>query len=94
MKDCSSRVCLICGKSYIKLGNHILQAHNLKQQEYYDIYLKKECDGVCKICGNSTNFIRLHEGYRQYCSKACMYVDSDRSKKIAQTCMKSQIIKY
>jgi hypothetical protein len=65
-------VCEECGrlcKSRSGLGNHISKNHNLK--EYYDKWLKEENEGLCKICGKSTEFISIQYQYKNCCSKEC-----------------------
>lgn len=66
--------CSICGKEYeVKYGSFSkhLKTHNLTQKEYYDKYLKKDEDGICKNCGKPTKFLSLLLGYRDCCSRAC-----------------------
>ena len=64
-KECKEKF-----ETSIKLNNHIIKVHGKK--EYYDKWLKKQNDGVCKICGNETEFYgRFDLGYRDCCSKEC-----------------------
>ena len=80
--------CDICGKEYSTLrsfSSHLRCAHSMKYKTYYDIYLKKPSDGICKICGKPTNFDRCQ--YRQYCSVKCMRNDKLIKNKIEQTCI-------
>jgi hypothetical protein len=65
--------CEICKKEFknIKsIANHI-KIHNLSSNEYYDIYLKKENEGICLICHNKTLFKNIINGYKKYCSIKC-----------------------
>ncbi len=77
-------LCLECKerfKTSIKLTNHIIKEHGLK--EYYDKYLKKEGEGICKICSHETQFYnRIDLGYRDCCSEECSnkYRFNNRSK--------------
>lgn len=53
---------------------HIRDEHDLSPKDYYDKYLKKEGEGVCKVCGKPCNFIKLSEGYFETCSRDCTKV--------------------
>jgi hypothetical protein len=69
--------CKICGESFEtakQLSWHI-KHHNLTNVTYYDTYLKREGEGICKCCGNPTKFISLNQGYNSRCSKKCQYAD-------------------
>lgn len=64
--------CLICHKNHKNqqsLSGHIRTIHKLTKKEYYDTYLKKENEGLCKLCGNETTFRGSH--YLTYCSNDC-----------------------
>jgi len=68
--------CLECRekfKTLTKLNNHIKKVHGKK--EYYDKWVKKENEELCKICKESTNFTdRIsgkYSGYEMCCSKEC-----------------------
>ncbi len=68
-------------KTSTKLNNHITKIHGLKY--YYDKWLKKEDEEICKICGKLTEFYnRIDLGYRKCCSKECAkkYQLNQRSK--------------
>lgn len=70
--------CKICDKEckgLQALSNHLglthkINTHELKQQ-YYDTYMKKENEGICQKCGNTTHFQSLNRGYTMYCCKSC-----------------------
>ena len=69
-------VCLECNERFetsIKFHNHIIKKHGIK--EYYDKFLKKENEGICKICGKETKFTGKlcgkFSGYMICCSKQC-----------------------
>ena len=65
--------CEICGKE-IAINNitqHLRKEHDLDQKEYYDKYLKKDGEGLCKNCGKPTKFIKLTKGYRDCCCAEC-----------------------
>ena len=67
--------CFICQEEFKSpngLGYHIKMTHKIKTQEYYDHYVKKDNEGICKYCKkNKTHFIGLIKGYRDHCSKSC-----------------------
>jgi hypothetical protein len=66
--------CLICLREFKNkksLSTHINSAHKLTSKQYYDEFIKKEGEGVCKVCGNSTTFRGLGKGYLQRCSTKC-----------------------
>jgi hypothetical protein len=65
--------CQICDKeckTVGSLGNHIVKYHG-DLKEYYDKFLKKENEGKCKVCGESTKYYRLNVGYRTTCGQDC-----------------------
>jgi len=66
--------CELCEKSYDKsssLAKHIKNKHGIEIKDYYDSYLKKDGDGICKLCNKQTTFHKLESGYRDYCSPKC-----------------------
>ena len=65
--------CEICGRefSFAGLSNHLSTTHDISQKEYYDKYLKKDGEGLCKNCGKPTKFIKLMKGYRDCCCAEC-----------------------
>lgn len=66
--------CLICNtklKTKDAIGPHINRVHKIDGKEYYDTYLKKDDDGICKVCAKETSFINPSRGYRDYCSIQC-----------------------
>lgn len=70
--------CAICGKNCV-INNHIKE-HKLHSKDYYDTYIKQTNEGVCKICGNVTQFISMNCGYRIYCSNKCHGQDIESQK--------------
>lgn len=72
-------ICAICGKT-CDVKNHIKE-HGLTTKEYYDKYIKKPDEGICKICGGQTPFRGINRGYPQiYCSNKCHCQDPDAKK--------------
>lgn len=72
----TSFICQICQKPYARLSHlstHVHQVHHHTYQEYYDLYLKLENEGLCKICGKVTEFYKGK--YAQYCSRTCQNND-------------------
>ena len=65
--------CELCGRefSFAGLSNHLSTTHDVSQKEYYDKYLKKDGEGLCKNCGKPTKFIKLMKGYRDCCCAEC-----------------------
>ncbi len=66
--------CLICNKefsAYNSLSYHITKTHNIDKKDYYDTYVKKENEGICRYCKTPTNFISISQGYYEYCSFYC-----------------------
>lgn len=69
------QICKECQKEFrsiVALVAHISSIHNKK--EYYDKWVKKEDEGICKNCGNPTNFSgRWNRGYNNFCCNRCKY---------------------
>jgi hypothetical protein len=66
--------CKICNKEFEKLkglSTHFNNSHNLKNREYYDLFLLKENEGFCIICNRKTNFRNIGVGYLKHCSMEC-----------------------
>ena len=65
-------ICKICNKKCKdgrSISQHVLKHHHIHIKNYYDIYYKKENEGVC-YCGKETKCDGLN-GYFEYCSKSC-----------------------
>lgn len=69
--------CFICGELYSPFGRHLSSVHNITSKDYYDLYMKKPGEGICKICGKETRFGRMCTGYSNYCSNKCRGLDND-----------------
>lgn len=68
--------CLECQEKFktkLALSKHIHKKHNIKI--YYDKYLKKENENLCRECGNETKFTGKingkYAGYEMCCSNKC-----------------------
>lgn len=87
--------CKICGQECGPKGisSHLKRKHQLASKEYYDNYLKKEQEGLCKICGKLTTFDTILAGYRPYCSSKCANLDPNIRTKIEQTTINKYRVK-
>jgi len=80
--------CMICGKEFKNLGNHIYSKHKILVLDYYIKFLKKnENEGYCLECGSKTKFIGLKSGFRLFCSSECIIINGkkhihDKAKKL------------
>lgn len=66
--------CRICDKEMLNnlgLSSHLRSKHKITVKKYYDLYLKKEGEGTCIVCGNETGFINISKGYHKNCSIRC-----------------------
>ena len=82
--------CKICNeifKSNKDLSIHIRYKHKIQSKIYYDTYLKKENEGKCKLCGKSTKFINITQGYTICCIN-CRYKNKETLQKRHKTCIK------
>jgi hypothetical protein len=84
--------CLLCNSAVYtnsrSLGVHIKRTHNINTKEYYDTYIKKDGEGICKTCGKYTKFNNLEKGYFLHCCKECISGDSDVKNKKENTLLK------
>lgn len=61
--------CQICGKNinnFTSISVHIHKKHHLLIKKYYDMFFKKEGEGICPISNLETNFCNLERGYNKY----------------------------
>jgi hypothetical protein len=91
-------ICLICNRSFKNkrsLSYHITVTEKIEYKDYYDRFLKKEDEGICKVCGKDTKF---NGKYNLYCNRKCISKDSEviekRDKKSKETCLKKYGTKY
>ncbi len=47
--------CEICGTYHKRIGSHVSLKHKIKIKDYYDMYHKKDDEGICD-CGKPTRF--------------------------------------
>lgn len=68
--------CEICSRDHLKtrkaLLMHLIRDHSsVSHREYYNSYLKKEDESLCKICDKPTKFENFSLGYRDCCCADC-----------------------
>ena len=83
--------CILCNKIFKSgraLARHIYSTHNITSKEYYDTYLKKSNEGICKTCGKPSIYHGLSRGYSEYCCRKCTDSNSDKQNKTKQTFIK------
>ena len=83
--------CKICNREFKTnsgLGRHTKLTHNITSKEYYDRFLRKDNEGICKICTNPTSFRNWNIGYLKYCSSKCANLDEEIQHKSKQTNLK------
>lgn len=83
--------CQICGyetTSHQSFNSHIVHAHHLTSKEYYDKYLKKDTDGICKECKKPTKFKNMWDGYRDFCCNKCAQNNKEIQNKKIKTSLK------
>lgn len=90
--------CLICGnKEFDNDGNfaryHLRKIHNIGMKEYYDMFFKKEGEGICPICGKQTSFECSTKGYKKYCSYRCAANSPEKKEQTIQTNLKKYGVK-
>lgn len=82
-------ICKICNtefKNIFSLVSHLTNPKSkckISIQKYYDIFLRKENEGICKFCGNETLFYGISKGYINNVCKHCRN-NKPESKKIRQ----------
>lgn len=66
--------CKICNKKcndVRDLSVHISLKHKeIGIKKYYDMYLKKENEGICYFCGKTAKFHNLSKGYHRICNSS------------------------
>ena len=67
-------ICEECNNEFgskTALSIHLMKIHNISPKEYFDKWIKEKGEGICKICGNETKFVRSDYGYNNTCCKKC-----------------------
>ncbi|NBP03703.1 MAG: hypothetical protein EBU90_27120, partial [Proteobacteria bacterium] len=70
MKNYTCKMCLTQFSHHNAFANH-LKIHKLNSKSYYDMFLKKNMDGICKTCKKSTKYLGINKGYAEHCSIKC-----------------------
>jgi hypothetical protein len=52
-------------------------------KEYYDKHLKKDGEGKCIVCNNSTTFYSYKRGYAEFCSIECLNSSEEMSRRVS-----------
>lgn len=70
--------CKICGREFstkVGLMTHINRSHpEITQEEYYVKYIGKQ--GICPICGKTTKFIKMSQGFNKTCGSTECHKES------------------
>jgi len=73
--------CPICQNVFANtngLAKHIHNQHKeYDRKRFYDTFLAKENDGICKTCKNATSFRNIGKGYLEFCSVQCRSKDPE-----------------
>jgi hypothetical protein len=70
---------------------HVFILHKIVSKDYYDKFLKKDNEGICKVCGNPAKYKNITEGYREFCSTVCSYTDRNQSRRITQEIYETRV---
>lgn len=81
-------------KSMTVLVHYLKKKLNIEPKNYYDRYIKKDKEGVCPICNNSTKFISIGMGYKKYCSIKCKLNDPILNKQRRNKAIETNLRKY
>lgn len=83
-------ICKICNIEFYSSLH--LKTHNITAKQYYDKYIKKDSEGLCKLCGKPTTFLKFSVGYLNYCSNKCartvQFQSNEFKTKRTETCIK------
>jgi len=64
---------------------HLKKYHDIGMKEYYDMFIRKENEGICPECGKKTKFESYYKGYRQFCSAKCAKSSNLTREKISKS---------
>lgn len=80
------KICMRKFTNYIALGIHIYKSYGSKTIDYYNKFLKKKKEGICKRkeCLKKTSYRGLCDGYLVFCSHRCglLYKHPNKNKKM------------
>lgn len=81
--------CELCNREFNSLkslGLHLSHSHKgYSHKKYYDLYMKKDGDGICPVCGKITKFKGGLHGYNRTCSFSCGQKHPETRAKLAKT---------
>jgi len=83
------KTCKLCGIGCISESKHAAHFHKINSKEYYDMFYKKENEGICPTCSKQTKYKNFSAGYYKFCSVECSTGNLDKNKRISET-VKSQ----
>lgn len=66
--------CLICNNyetNKLQAFINHLRLHAIQPKDYYDLYMLKNNENLCLVCGKISSFRNCFDGYKQVCSKRC-----------------------
>lgn len=72
--------CIICNEDFengYKFSSHLKRVHETTYQAYYNKHIKTKLDGICKVCGQITNWSPVKRKYFDYCSQYCVNHSSE-----------------
>ena len=90
-EDKLMNTCKICGfvaQSPRGVVFHSMKQHNIDRQQYYDMFYKRDGEGICPVCGKPTAFKGLTKGYHEHCSVHCALIDPNVKDKYKTTIQK------
>lgn len=79
------RECGICKKKFDDhetMKRHVASGHKITIRDYYDIYVRREYEGLCKECNTKTKFMGLELGYARLCNSCSKSVNIDGTKRL------------
>lgn len=91
--------CKICNKTFKSVSSLVSHLTNPKSKckiivkDYYDKFLRKEKEGICKFCGNETVFYGISKGYQNDVCKHCRNNKNESKKIRSETFYKKREIK-
>jgi hypothetical protein len=67
-------LCKICNKQFndnLTFVRHLRKDHNICSKHYYNMFIKKEYEGICPVCGKPTPYLSISVGYQKHCGCKC-----------------------
>jgi len=72
---------------------HLKKYHNIGMKEYYDMFIRKDGEGICPECGKETKFESYYREYRHFCSVDCGKSSKLTTEKISKSFEKRDVKK-